>query len=158
MIHGFILNIVCPFMGTVGYALLFNVPRRFYLSCGFTGTAGWLMYQVLVGMGASATAGSFFGALVVVVLSRILSVEKKCPITVFLVSGILPLVPGAGVYYTVFYLVTGQLAEASLRGMGSVKVAFAIVVGIVFGLAIPKKLFELWFQRKRQRKRKLQKG
>ena len=65
--------------------------------------------------------------------------------TIFLVSGIIPLVPGAGIYYTVYYMVTNQLAEASRRGMESVKVAFAIVLGIVFVVSIPRDVFHSLF-------------
>ncbi len=150
MIHSFIMHVVCPFMGTIGYAILFNVPKRFYLCCGLTGTAGWLMYHAAVCCGASAATASFFGTLVVVLLSRMLTVKKKCPITIFLVSGIFPLVPGAGIYYTVYYLVTNQLAEASRRGMESVKVAFAIVLAIVFVVSIPREMFQ--FQVRKVRK------
>lgn len=143
MIHEFIMHVICPFVGTIGYAVLFNIPKRFYLCCGFTGAVGWLFYHVLIGMNASAAAASFFGTLAVVLTSRILSVRKKCPITIFLVSGILPLVPGAGIYYTVYYMVTNQLTGAVQRGMDSVKVAFAIVLGIVLVLSIPGEIFKL---------------
>ncbi len=154
MIHGFIMHMVCPFLGTVGYAVLFNVPKRFYLSCGLTGMAGWLVYHAIASQTLSAAFASFLGTMAVVFLSRVLSVEKKCPITVFLVAGILPLVPGAGIYYTVYYLVTNQLAEAARRGMDSVKVAFAIVLGIVFILTLPGELF----QRMAGWRRKVRKG
>lgn len=140
--HGIMMHMVCPFLGTMGYAVLFNVPRRFYLSCGLTGMAGWIVYHILVSQTLSAAFASFLGTMFVVFLSRVLSIRKKCPITVFLVAGILPLVPGAGIYHTVYYLVTDQLAKASLRGMESVKVAFAIVLGIVFVLAVPGKVFQ----------------
>ena len=43
---GILINILCAFMGTIGYAILFNVPKRFYLCCGMTGAAGWLMYLI----------------------------------------------------------------------------------------------------------------
>ena len=153
MIHEVIMQVVCPFLGTIGYAVLFNVPKRFYLSCGFTGMAGWLVYQTILSQRISAALASFLGTMAVVCLSRVLSIRKKCPITVFLVSGILPLVPGAGIYYTVYYLVTNQLAEASRRGMESIKVAFAIVLGIVFVLALPGKLFQsLAIRQRRVRK------
>ena len=142
MIYEFIMHVICPFLGTMGYAVLFHVPKRFYLSCGFTGMAGWLVYNSIVSHTFSAAFASFLGTMAVVFLSRVLSVRKKCPLTIFLVSGILPLVPGAGIYYTVYYLVTNQLAEASRRGMESVKVAFAIVLGIVFVLAVPGTVFQ----------------
>lgn len=153
MIHEFIMHVVCPFMGTIGYAVLFNVPRRFYLCCGLTGTAGWLVYRAIVSRNASAAAASFLGTMVVVLISRILTVQMKCPITIFLVAGILPLVPGAGVYYTVYYLVTNQLAEASRRGMDAVKVAFAIVLGIVFAVSIPREFFQPAYWRRKLEKK-----
>lgn len=150
MIHNLIMHVICPFVGTVAFAVLFNVPRRFYLCCGCTGVAGWLMYRITGSYGASAATASFCGTLVVVLLSRILTVIMKCPITIFLVSGIIPLVPGAGIYYTVFYLVNNELQEAGRRGMESAKVAFAIVLAIVFVVSLPSKYFQpvYWTQRK----------
>lgn len=144
MMH-IVMNMLCSFMGTIGFAVMFNVPGRFYLCCGCTGMAGWMTYYAIVNGNASAVTASFFGTLVVVLISRILTVLMKCPITIFLVSGIIPLVPGAGIYYTVYYMVTNQLAEASRRGTESVKAAFAIVLGIVFVVAIPRDLFHRLF-------------
>lgn len=148
---GFVLaNMFCSFLGTVAFSILFNVPRRFYICCGLTGMAGWLCYLVSVEMMSVSTA-TFLGTVLVVLLSRILAVWKKCPITVFLVSGIFPLIPGAGVYYTVYNVVQGNLAEAAGKGIGAVKIAFAIVLGIVFVVSIPKKWFQVCYWRKRFR-------
>ena len=97
MIEGILVNGVCAFMGTVAFAMMFNVPKRYYLSCGMTGVVGWLVYKG-VHLYASAAVASFLAALMVVLISRMLTVRMKCPITIFLVSGIIPLVPGAGVY------------------------------------------------------------
>lgn len=146
-------NMLCPFLGTIAFAVLFNVPKRFYLSCGVTGMMGWMMYCLTVEK-TSAAVASFLGSLVVVLISRMLTVRKKCPITIFLISGIFPLVPGASVYYTVYYLVTNELGEAAQRGLGAVKVAFAIVLGIVFIVSIPRE----FFQPKYWKQRRLRKG
>lgn len=145
-------NVICPFFGTIAFAVLFNVPKRYYLSCGVTGTMGWIMYCVTVNR-TSAAVASFLGALVVVLLSRILTVKMKCPITIFLISGIFPLVPGASVYYTAYYLVTNQLGLAAEKGMGAVKIAFAIVLGIAFVVSIPREFFQIrYWKRRRLRK------
>ena len=108
MIEYIVANLICPFFGTIAFSVLFNVPKRFYLSCGITGTMGWIVYCLTVNL-TSAAIASFLGTLVVVLISRMLTVRMKCPITVFLISGIFPLVPGAGVYYTAYYLVMNQL-------------------------------------------------
>ena len=81
-----------------------------------------------------------------------LTVRMKCPITIFLVSGIIPLVPGAGVYYTAYYLVMNQLSMAAQKGMESIKIAFGIVLGIAFIISIPREAFQMgyWRQKIRQ--------
>ena len=96
----------------------------------------------------TSSVASFFGAFVVVLMSRILSVKMKCPITIFLISGIFPLVPGVGIYNTVYYIVTNQLTQAALKGIESLKIAFAIVMGIVIVVSVPRDVFHkvyYWF-------------
>lgn len=154
MIREILINVMCPFLGTVAYVALFNVPRRYYLSCGMTGIIAWLVY-----LGTSArvspAAASFLAAVVAVFLSRMLAVRMKCPITIFLLAAIIPLVPGAGIYYTAYYLVTNQLALAAERGIGAVKVAFGIVVGIAFVVSIPREVFQIHYWRGRKRRKRL---
>ena len=66
---------------------------------------------------------------------------KNCQCTIFLISGIFPLVPGAGVYWTAYYIVTDQLRLAVQTGYQAVKCAVAIVLGIVFIFELPQKMF-----------------
>lgn len=138
-----IINMICAFIGTIGFSVVFNVHRRFYICCGITGMFGFLVFDIARKF-VSVSVASFMGTIVIVLLARIFAVWKKCPITVFLVSGIFSLVPGAGVYDTAYYFVMNDLSMALERGIESVKIAFAIVLGIVFVISIPKK----WFQKK----------
>lgn len=144
----FILNLLLASTGSLAFAILYNVPRKFYLCAAFTGMAGWFCYYLIVPFTDTAVA-SFFGAVGVVLVSRIFAVWKKCPITVFLISGIFPLVPGAGVYYTMYYLVSNELTLAAIKGLESLKIAFGIVLGIVFIVTIPKKWFFIQNWRKK---------
>ena len=148
----FVLNLLLASTGSLAFAILYNVPRKFYLCAAFTGMAGWFCYYLIVPFTDTAVA-SLFGAVGVVLVSRIFAVWKKCPITVFLISGIFPLVPGAGVYYTMYYLVSNELTLAAIKGLESLKIAFGIVLGIVFIVTIPKK----WFFIKNWRKKDVEK-
>ena len=47
-------TVAAAFVGTVAFALLFGVPKRFYPACGFIGAAGWLLYLLLEGAGQDA--------------------------------------------------------------------------------------------------------
>lgn len=145
-------NMICSFIGTIAFSVLFNVPKQFYFYCGLTGMSGWMCYYLLESMMSPAIA-TLFGTMVVVLFSRILAVWRKCPITVFLISGIFPLVPGASVYYTAYCFVTNNLVLAAQKGIDSLKIAFAIVFGIVFIVSMPKNWFTIRYWKERRDKK-----
>ena len=66
---------------------------------------------------------------------------RRCPVTLFLVPGIFPLVPGVGIYWTAYYLVTDRSALASQQGSTTLRSAVAIVLGILLVLEMPQGLF-----------------
>lgn len=142
-------DFICSFVGTVAFSHLFNVPQKHYLYCGLVGALGFLCYS-LCGMTFNNTFSTFIATLFVVLASRILTVVQKCPITIFLISGIFPLVPGASVYNTAYYFVLNNLDEAVVWGINSLKSAFAIVMGIVFIVAIPRQFFNPRYWRVRK--------
>ena len=129
-------------VGTVAFAVLYAVPVRFWAACGLAGGCGWFLYALLTGFGwCSATTAAFLATLAVVFLARVSSVRLKCPATVFITTGIFPLVPGVGVYWTAYYIVTDNLSQALESGFSAVKVAVANVLGITVMLEVPNRFF-----------------
>ena len=57
--------------------------------------------------------------------------------TVFLLTGIFPLVPGAGIYYSAYYFIQGDNALALANGISTFKIAVALAVGIALVLCLP---------------------
>lgn len=135
-----ISQVFAAMMGTIAFSLLFGVPRKYYIWCGLIGGAGWAVYVLASGY-VSGAGTSFAATVVVIFLSRAAAVVNRCPVTIFLISGIFPLVPGAGIYWTVYYLVTEQLGLAVYTGYEAVKAAVAIVLGIVFVFELPQGVF-----------------
>lgn len=126
--------------GTIAFSVLFSVPRAYYPYCGIIGGVGWIVYSLLL-PGASSPEATFFATVAVIVLSRFFAVWERCPVTLFLIPGIFPLVPGAGVYWTAYYIVMDDLELASETGFTALKVAVAIVLGIVFIFQLPQGIF-----------------
>ena len=123
-------------LGTIAFSLLFHVPTRYYPRCGFTGAAGWLVFLALKGALGTLTA-TFAATLAVVLISRFSSVQLRCPVTIFLISGIFPLVPGLGIYQTAYALVEEDLTGAGLTGFETAKLAAAMVLAILVGFEVP---------------------
>lgn len=133
-------EILSAVVGTVSFSVLFGVPREYYPYCGFIGGAGWLIY-CLAELFLPGSGPCFVATAVVILLSRTAAVVKRCPVTIFLIAGIFPLVPGAGVYWTVYHIVMEELFLAVSTGYSAMKEAIAIVMGIVFVFELPQKLF-----------------
>ena len=129
---GFVVQLVAAFLGTTSFAVLFGVPRRYYLDAGICGTLGWLLYLILFRYTAFSPAETLFCCTALVTLIALFqSVGRKCPITVFLICGIFPLVPGAGIFWTSYNIVSNQLSDALQTGFSALKATVAIAFGIL---------------------------
>ena len=77
-------------------------------------------------------------------VSRLFAILLKTPVTVFLLTGIFPLVPGAGIYYTAYYFIQGENALSLANGISTFKVAVALAVGIALVLGLPMPSGHAW--------------
>ena len=125
-------------IATIGFGITFQMPRRHYLACGLTGAVGWMVYIFGVELfSMSPAVATLVATLPLTACARFFSVRHKAPVTIFLLPGIFPLVPGAGIYYTAYYFIQGNNALALSNGISTFKVAVALAVGISLVLSIP---------------------
>ena len=138
-----LVQFVVAMVATISFGITFQVGRRHYWTCGFVGAVGWTIYIACTALGGmTAPMATLIATLPLAALSRFFAIRHKAPITVFLLTGIFPLVPGAGIYYTAYYFIMGDNAMAVAKGVETFKIAVALAVGIVLVLALPGRLFE----------------
>lgn len=126
------VQLTSAFLGTSAFAVLFGVPRRYYADCGLCGMVGWALYLLLFrNTTLSAAEVTFCATSLVTFTAMIQAIMRKCPITVFLICGIFPLVPGAGIFWTSYYIVSNQLNAAIETGFLALKITVAIAMGIL---------------------------
>ena len=129
---GMFVQLLAAYVGTVAFAVLFGVPRKYYLDSGLCGMLGWLLYLILMNhTGLSVANVVFFATVLVTFTAMVLAIVRKCPITVYLICGIFPLVPGAGIFWTTYNVVSEQLGAALHTGVTALKVTVAIAFGII---------------------------
>lgn len=126
--------------GTLSFGVLFAIPRKNFLPCALDGAVGWFVYQLAVALGVDSVTASLLAAIPLTLLARVFAIVQKTPATVFLLCGIFPLVPGAGIYYTAYYFIQGDNALALENGISTLKIAVAMAIGISLaaGLPLPK--------------------
>ena len=129
---GMFVQLLAAYVGTVAFAVLFGVPRKYYLDSGLCGMLGWLLYLILMNYTELSVANVvFFATVLVTFTAMVLAIVRKCPITVYLICGIFPLVPGAGIFWTTYNVVSEQLGAALHTGVTALKVTVAIAFGII---------------------------
>ena len=144
-----IIQVIAAAVGTIAFALLFGVPRKYYMTCGVIGGTGWFLYLFMTKrMGMTAVEATFIATVIVVLMSRFSAVKERCPATIFSVPGIFPLIPGGGIYWTAHYIVLNQYNMAMESGIEAVKAAFALVIGIIVVFELPQKIFKIHMKEK----------
>ena len=126
------IQLLAALVGTASFAVLFGVPRQYYFHSGIVGMAGWLAYLLTVRLTPlTLVGGTLIASTLVAFLSWFFAVRRKCPGTVFLICGEFPLIPGAGVFWSSYYVVSEQMTASLNAGFTAVKVTIAIVLGII---------------------------
>ena len=132
-----VLQFCVAMVATICFSLAFQVPRRHFLACGITGAVGWVVYFIATAAGLSVPAATLVAALPLTGVSRFFSITRRAPVTLFLLCGIFPLVPGAGIYYTAYYLLNNEQLLFASKGVETLKTAVALAMGIAIVCSIP---------------------
>ena len=134
----YLTQFVVAVMATVSFGITFHVPKRHYLAGGLTGAVGWMAYILCYDLlSVSAPVAVLIATLPLTLCARFFSVYHKAPVTVFLLPGIFPLVPGAGIYYTAYYFLQGEEVLFASKGAETFKVALALALGIALVCSLP---------------------
>ena len=130
MIRELMIQSVGAFLAIFGFSLQVDMPRKYLVYAGITGGAGWLAYLVSMQVGTSQVAAAFFSSLAAALLSQVFARVLKAPVTIFLVAGILPTVPGASIYRSVYFLIQGQTKWYNFYLIQTIQIAGAMAVAI----------------------------
>ena len=134
--YGFWAQCLFAFIGCVGFMIQFNVHGKGGLLCALGGTLSWAVYLIAVDISGSDLAGYFWSALFSSLYSEIMARIRKYPAISYLVVSLFPMIPGAGVYYTMNYAVQGQMDAFTHKGMFTAAIAGIMAVGILLGSTV----------------------
>ena len=73
----------------------------------------------------------FIAAAVVSLYAEIMARIRKYPATSYLLASLVPLIPGAGVYYTMSAIARNDMATFSQKGVETAAIAGSIAIGIL---------------------------
>ena len=137
-----ILQTIFSFASCLFFSITFNTPKKELIFCGLTGAIGMFVYSLSANMfNIDIIIATFLGTIFLTATSRFLSHLRQAPSTIYLIPGILPLVPGSYMYKTMYGLLKEDMVYFYSQGVFTVKLAGVIAFGVMIVLALPYSFF-----------------
>ncbi|HPO03041.1 MAG TPA: threonine/serine exporter family protein [Treponemataceae bacterium] len=124
------------FLATAAFAWFYHITRYDILWAALFGAAGWIVYLFVSHELGNQFAGYLTGALIVGLCAEFTAVVARKPATVYIVPGIIPFVPGGGMYQTMFEVVLGHGDAAAQKAFSTLTAAASIAVGIAIASSL----------------------
>lgn len=125
-----LFGVVGCFAAVVAFAVLLETPKKYLPHAGAAGAIGGFAYLLGLQNDLSTVLAAFLSALAIALTSHTFARIFKAPVTIFLIAGILPTVPGAGMYRTVYYFITNDRARSSYYLVQTLEIAGMIALAI----------------------------
>ena len=147
--HTLMYECIATAIGCLGFCILFNVHGKGIVFCLLGGVVCWFSYSVAEALGGSDGMATFIASFVIAVYSEVMARVRKCPAIGYLVLGLIPLIPGASLYYTMNYAVRGNMAMFSIQGMKTIELAGLMAAGVLL-VSTAMRMYLVWKQQRKK--------
>ena len=127
-----LIDLVAASVGAAGFGLLFRVEGKKLLPGALIGGLGYLVYDIVTVLSASPIFGVFAAGLFIGILTDLSAHFFRTPSVVFATMGIIPLVPGYGMFHTMELFVQGDSAGGLAACMETLLIAGALAMSLGF--------------------------
>jgi uncharacterized membrane protein YjjB (DUF3815 family) len=125
-----VVQVIAGALAALGFSVLFNVRGRKILLAAVGGLAGWLIHLLVRRFGGSPVLATFVASVGIGLYAELLAGLAGHPATLFIVSAIIPLIPGGGIYTTMSHALRGDIPETVSAGLETLYLAGAIATGV----------------------------
>ncbi len=136
-------------LACLGFSILFNIHGYGGLLCVLGGVITWAIYKGYLQLGGNDLMACFWATLFSSVYAESMARIRKYPAISYLVVSIFPLLPGAGVYYTMHYAVVGNMDKFVSEGFHTAAVAGIMALSILLA-STSFRLWAVWKHRYRK--------
>lgn len=138
-------------VGCVGFSILFNIHGYGDIICTLGGVIAWAIYSLTLRYTGDQISGYFWASLFCSFYSEIMARIRKYPAISYLVVSLFPLIPGAGVYYTMNYAILGDMSHFTSQARTTAGIAGVMAVGILTATSLVR-IYYTWIQSRSTKK------
>ena len=139
----YLRDIVVCFFASFFYGKIMSTPTRQLIPASLNASITYLIYRVIYLQTGHELVGYLAAALGVSLISELLARKYKMPATIFVMPGIIPLVPGVGLYRSMLCLVRNDITGALNAGVRTLFISGIIAVSIAVVNAMARSVFQV---------------
>ncbi len=147
--HPLWIECIAGLIGTLGFGLMFNMHGKGIPFALLGSVISWVVCSLCMRAGISEPACYLIAAAASSFYAEIMARIRKFPATSYLLCALVPLIPGAGIYYTMDFIRRGMTSEAYAKGMLTASIAGAMAIGVLLISTV----FRMWGVWKKSRKK-----
>lgn len=156
------MNYITPclyaFGASLAFAIVFNIPRDKLFLSALGGMLGQLVYVVFQLVIDNDVILYLLATLAISLYAEVLARLTKSPTTIYLAVALIPLVPGGGIYYTMLYLINGEIDLGIATGIHTLLISGALAVGIIMVSSTVNLVRKVMLRSRRKVRKKLNDG
>jgi uncharacterized membrane protein YjjB (DUF3815 family) len=136
-------QIFVAFVASLGFGIIFNIRGKNLIFAALGGGLSWFFYLFLTQNEISNILSLFISSIIFSIYSEICARHLKTPVTTLVICALIPLVPGAGMYYTMYETILGNVSKAASLGLDTISSAGTLALGVIFVSTITKQVTNL---------------
>lgn len=126
----YFIQFIYGFFASMAFGVIFHTPKKALPIVGTIGGIGWIVYRYLLFTTDNTLTSAMVAGILIGTLAGILSILLKFPTIVLYIPSLIPLVPGGGMYYTMYYLIMEEMDLFGAKALETTLIAIALATGI----------------------------
>ena len=131
-----LIQILAGFVGSFGFACLFNIRGRRLLVASLGGLLSWLLFVLLSNFISNDPVNYFIVALLMSFYAEVMARLLKTPTTTFITTSLVPLIPGGSLYYTMASAFESSGSNFVEKAITTLQLASALALGIIVATTV----------------------
>ena len=127
----YILQVITGCVGSLGFALLYNIRGTRLLFATLGGLFSWAAFLLLGIFLSNEILRYFIVAVLISAYAEMMARLLKTPTTTFVTTCLIPLIPGSSLYYTMTNAFSGNPDGFIEKGVSTLGLAGALAAGII---------------------------
>lgn len=126
-----ILKVLCAAVAASTFGIIFNLRTKDLCFAALNGAFGYFIYLQAMRFGIASFVAIFFSSITMSVYAEVVARILKRPASLFLITALIPFVPGGRLFQLVLSLLNMDASSAWSFGMLTILESGAIAFGII---------------------------